>query len=72
MKVKLLFVIDSMTIGGAEKSLISLLNMIDPSRYNIDLMMFREGGELEKYIPEYVVKIPVIEYFEFLTIEKFL
>ena len=70
MKVKLLFVIDSMTIGGAEKSLISLLNMIDPSRYNIDLMMFREGGELEKYIPEYVVKIPVIEYFGFLNNRK--
>ena len=39
MKKKLLFVIDSLTIGGAEKSLVSLLNLIDSSNYEIDLLL---------------------------------
>ncbi|MGJ9459042.1 glycosyltransferase [Oceanobacillus sp. CF4.6] len=67
MKDKLLFVIDSLTIGGAEKSLISLLSMIDSSLYNIDLLVFKEGGELETYIPDYVEVLPVPEYFKFVV-----
>lgn len=69
MKEKLLFVIDSLYIGGAEKSLISLLNMIDSSLYDIDLLLFKRGGELEEYIPEYVKILSVPEYFGFLNKE---
>lgn len=70
MKKNLLFVIDSLIIGGAEKSLISLLTMIDPSKYTIDLMLFKKGDDLEKYLPNYVRTIPAPEYFRFLYKEK--
>lgn len=71
MKKKLLFVIDSLTIGGAEKSLVSLLNLIDSSLYEIDLLLFKKGGDLEKYVPGSVQLLPIPEYFRFLNNEKF-
>lgn len=70
MKKKLLFVIDSLIIGGAEKSLISLLSMIDSSKYEIDLLLFKKGGDLEKYVPKYVNMLSVPEYFRFINKEK--
>lgn len=51
---KLLFVIDSLNIGGAEKSLISLLNNIDFQKYSVDLQLFGFGGEFERYLPTQV------------------
>ncbi|MBK0292119.1 MULTISPECIES: glycosyltransferase [Priestia] len=71
MKKKLLFVIDSLTIGGAEKSLVSLLNMIDSSKYEIDLLLFKKGEDFEKYVPTYVKTLHAPEYFRFVNNEKF-
>ncbi|MGF9965401.1 glycosyltransferase [Bacillus rhizoplanae] len=70
MKKKLLFVIDSLTIGGAEKSLISLLNLINPSKYEIDLLLLKTGGDLESYVPKNVNILPVPEYFRYINNEK--
>lgn len=69
MRKKLLFVIDSLTIGGAEKSLISLLNVIAPSKYEIDLMFFKSGGDLEEYLPKHINLLPIPEYFRFINNE---
>ncbi|MES9668897.1 glycosyl transferase [Bacillus cereus] len=71
MKKNILFVIDSLTIGGAEKSLISLLNLIDPSKYAIDVMLFKKGGDLETYIPNYVNVLKSPSYFRYINNEKF-
>ena len=53
-KRNILFVNDSLHIGGGEKSLISLLNLIDYSRYNVDLLLFKRGGEFEQFLPDEV------------------
>lgn len=66
----MLFVIDSLTIGGAEKSLVSLLNLVDSSLYEIDLLLFRSGGDLERFIPKHVNILPVPEYFQFVNNSK--
>lgn len=50
-KRSILFVIDSLNCGGAEKSLISLLPLLDFDKYSIDLMIISRGGTFEKYIP---------------------
>ena len=34
-----------MRIGGAEKSLANLLNLIDLNEYDINLLMFKPGGD---------------------------
>ncbi|WP_242214350.1 glycosyltransferase [Bacillus cereus group sp. BfR-BA-01383] len=44
MKKDVLFVINNLNCGGAEKSLISLLNTMDYSRYNVDLFLFKHEG----------------------------
>ena len=53
-KKSVLFFIDSLTCGGAEKSLISLLPLLDYSKIDVDLMMVHRGGIFEKFIPEWV------------------
>lgn len=63
----ILFVIDSLTCGGAEKSLISLLNNIDYSLYNVDILLIRRGGEFEKFLPKEVNLLESPDYFKFLT-----
>lgn len=54
MKKEVLFLIDSLTCGGAEKSLISLLPLLDYSKNDVDLMMVNRGGVFEQYIPKEV------------------
>lgn len=63
----ILFVLDSLTCGGAEKSLISLLNSIDYKKYNVDLLLFKRGGEFERFLPGKVNLLEVPEYFKFLN-----
>ncbi len=54
IRKKVLFVIDSLTCGGAEKSLISLLPLLDYSKIQVDLMLVKRGGVFERYVPREV------------------
>lgn len=63
---KILFVINSLTIGGSEKSLVSLLNLIDFSKYTVDLLMLKTGEEFDKYIPKEVNVLDIPEYYKYL------
>lgn len=67
---KILFVINSLTIGGSEKSLVSLLSLLDYKKYSVDLLMFRHGGEFEKYIPKEVNVLNELEYYSYVGKKK--
>ena len=54
MKKDLLFVINNLNCGGAEKALISLLETIDYTAYNVDLLLFKHEGLFFNKIPEQV------------------
>lgn len=54
MKLRVLFFIESLQCGGAEKSLISLLPLLDYSQVDVDLMLLKRGGLFEQYVPEEV------------------
>ncbi len=54
MKKKLLFMIDSLAIGGAQKSLVSLLPLLDRDKYDITLLTEGQGGAFEKLVPQWV------------------
>ena len=54
MKKKLLFVLPSLGSGGAEKSLVSLLQTIDPARFDVDLLLFRREGLFLPLVPAFV------------------
>lgn len=62
MKKRVLFVINSLGLGGAEKSLTSLLNMMDYNRYEVDLLMFNPGGMFLKLLPENVRVLPQLGF----------
>lgn len=52
---KILFVIDSLNCGGAEKSLVSLLPLMSPEKYEIHLWMLNRGGVFESLLPDHVI-----------------
>lgn len=60
---KILFVIESLVCAGAEKSLVTLLNLIDYTKYAVDLQLFSYGGEFEEMLPEEVNLLPPLPYF---------
>lgn len=68
---KILFVINSLTIGGSEKSLVSLLNCIDYNKYQVDLLMFKKGEDFDKYIPEEVNVLEVPDYYKFIYDKRY-
>jgi len=59
MKKKLLFVIPSLGAGGAEKSLVNLLNTIDETRFSVDLFMFSHEGLFISQLPHWINILPI-------------
>ncbi|MCU5377758.1 glycosyltransferase [Bacillus cereus] len=78
MKKKILFVIDSLQSGGAEKSLVSLLSSFDYTKYEVDLLMFSASGLYLPLLPKQVnvLEVPTIikrqaEKFNYLIKHKY-
>lgn len=65
-KIKILFVNESLTLAGGEKSLIALLSNLDPEKYEIDLQLFSYGAELEEFLPDWINLLPPLDYTNFL------
>lgn len=59
MKKNILICSNNLCIGGIEKSLISLLKQIDYNKYNVDLLLESNEGELIKEVPK---NVKIIEY----------
>lgn len=57
---KILFIGMSLNVGGAEKSLVNLLNMIDYNKFDVDLLLFQKTGAFLKQVPNEVniIEIP--------------
>ena len=53
-KKKILFVIHRLDAGGAEKSLVSLLNSLSLDLFDIDLMAINPNGIFRNQIPDKV------------------
>lgn len=60
-KRKLLITAMSMNIGGAEKSLVNLLNLLDYGVYDVDLLLFQRKGAFLPQVPAQVNVISVPE-----------
>lgn len=65
MKKNILFVIDSLHCAGAEKSLTTLLSLLDYSKYSVDLLLFAHGGLFEELVPKEVNILRPLVYSEF-------
>ena len=58
MKKRVFIAMHYLEIGGAETSLIGLLNSFDYSQYDVDLFLYAHRGEMMKYIPRQVRLLP--------------
>ena len=58
MKKRIFIAIQYLEIGGAERSLIGLLNAIDYTRYEVDLFVYDHRGEFMSLIPKDVNLLP--------------
>lgn len=68
MKKRIFIAIHYLEIGGAETSLIGLLNAIDPELYDVDLFLYSHRGELLKQVPDTVHLLLEIKKYD--VIEK--
>ena len=67
---KVLFVIDSLACGGAEKSLLSLLSLLSgKDKYDLNLWILHRGGILESFLP---CNVKMVETPKYTILEKFL
>lgn len=55
---KILILSHAMEIGGAERALLGLLSSFDYSRYQVDLFLCRQEGELLRFIPDNINILP--------------
>ena len=65
---KILIASHCMELGGAERSLLGILNSIDYKNYEVDLFLYRHKGELLKYIPKEVNLLPADKQMSMLAI----
>lgn len=57
-KKRLFIAIQYLEIGGAERSLIGLLNAIDYTKFDVDLFVYKHTGEFMKLVPSQVNLLP--------------
>lgn len=53
-KQKILFCIESLNCGGAEKSLLNLINVLDETKFDVHIMMHQFKGDLFHHLPSNV------------------
>jgi len=58
VKHKILFVIERLGAGGAEKALSNLLNSMDYDKYEIDLQLFSNSGINLQHLPQNISILP--------------
>ena len=68
MKKRIFISMHYMELGGAESSLIGLLQALDYSKYEVDLFIHSHQGEMMQFIPKEVNLLPEIK--EYAMIER--
>ena len=64
---RIIIISHALELGGVERSLIGLLNALNPELFEIDLFLLRHEGELLKYIPNYINLLPEVKAYTVLA-----
>lgn len=59
---KIIFVIESMNIGGTEKALLSMISEIPKDKYDITILLLENNGGFLEFIPNYIKVQHLKEY----------
>ncbi len=73
-KKDILFIMNNLQSGGAEKALVSLLQTIDYSKYNVDLLLLKNKGVFLNQLPKEVtlLQAPIAySYFDMSIVTAF-
>lgn len=65
MKKNILFVMNNLRVGGAEKALIAKLEVFDYSKYNVDLQLFTHEGLFLKQLTDKVNLLPPLDEYSY-------
>ncbi len=60
MKPRIFIAIHYLELGGAESSLIGLLQTLDSEKVEVDLFLYNQWGEMMEYIPKWVNVLPTV------------
>ena len=71
MKKKLLFAIPSLSAGGGEKSLVTLLSQIDYEKFEVDLFLFNHEGIFMDLLPPEVNILSLPESYKAFSLPLF-
>ena len=66
---KIIFVIESMNIGGTEKALLSMISEIPKNKYDMTILLLENRGEFLDHIPKHI-KIKCLD--EYMILEKYI
>lgn len=66
-KKRIFIMSHAMELGGAERSLIGLLDAMDTQKYDVDLFLMRHEGELLEAIPDKINLLPQIPAYTVLA-----
>lgn len=75
---RIVFVIESLHLGGAEKSLVTLLHCLDYTKYQVALLLFNQGGIFLNQVPprvriiySQVPKLSFVDRFYHFVLRKY-
>ncbi len=69
--IKLLFIGIQMDMGGTEKALLSLLQALDPKRYDVSLLLAQHKGCFMESIPKHITVLPPITNGVLFTLSRY-
>ena len=69
-KKKILFVIDSLRGGGAEKVLTDIVKYLDKNRFEITVMTVFDGGKYVNEIKKYAAVPVYYKLYDYFTLSK--
>ena len=64
IKKQLLFVNESLACAGGEKSLLTLLSLLDYNKYDVDLQLVSYGNDWDRLVDSHVNMLDPVAYFE--------
>ncbi len=62
-RIKIIYVIGSLQLGGAERQLVELATRLDRTRFEVEICCIAQGGPLVEYVEEHAIKVRIFNFY---------
>jgi glycosyltransferase involved in cell wall biosynthesis len=62
-KIKIIYVIGSLQLGGAERQLSEIAVRLDKSKFDVEICCIAQGGPFEEYVTKHGVKVRIFNFY---------